>query len=158
MAQFKDACPHQASFYFAVCRTAAGESFMTNVLRNYSFQDTIKTGYKDVTATGGMTQDLTKFLYSLPTLNVSGSSANNYAVTVSFANNISCINFIGGVRVATVQAASLAAQTGYIFANTSGTFPVSLQLDSGGLIGGLSIYPLNSGTIVQFSYSGGNLS
>jgi hypothetical protein len=125
---------------------------------NFEFGPTIQTGFKDLNAIGGVSQDLTKFLYNLPTLNVSGSSANGYAVTVSFANNISCINFIGGVRVATIQAASLAAKTPYILANTSGTYPVSLQLDNGGTIGGLGIFPLNSGTIIQFSYSGGNLS
>jgi hypothetical protein len=131
---------------------------MTNVIRSFELGDTIRTGFKDVTATGGMTQDLTKFLYNLPTLNVSGSSANNYIASVSFANNIQCINFIGGVRLATILSATLVAQNPYIFANTSGTFPVSLELDNGGTIGGLSIYPLNSGTIIQFQFSGGNLS
>ena len=109
-------------------------------------------------AVGGFSQDLTKFLYSLPTLNVSGSSANNYTASVSFANNIQCINFTGGVRLATIQAATLATQTTYTIANTSGTFPVSIQLSNGGTVGGLGIYPLNSGTIIQFQFDGTNLS
>ncbi len=131
---------------------------MTSVRSNYSIPDTIKIGYKDVTAVGGMSVDLTKFLYSLPTLNVAGSSANNYVATVSLAN-VQCINFIGGVRVATLQSATLTGvATPYIFANTSGTYPVILQFDNGATIGGLSVYVLNSGTIVQFGWNGINLS
>jgi len=131
---------------------------MTNVIPNFQLTHDVQFGFKDVTSIGGFSPDLTKFLYSRPTLNISGSSANNYAVSVSFANNIQCINFIGGVRVATIQSATLALQTTYTFANTSGTFPVSLQLDNGGTIGTLSIYPLNSGTIIQFQFNGTNLS
>jgi hypothetical protein len=132
---------------------------MTNVIRNYSLLDTLKTGYKDLTAVGGVSQDLTKFLYSLPTLNVSGSSANNYAVTVSFANGVLCVNFIGGVRTATILSATLnlSPSMPYLFANTSGTFPVALQLDNNGTIAGQNQYILNSGAIVQFQFSGGNL-
>jgi hypothetical protein len=131
---------------------------MTNVLKNYELLSSVRTGYKDVTAVGGISVDLTKYLYNLPTLNISGSSANNYVASVSFANGIQCINFIGFVRLATIQSATLLQQAVYTFANTSGTYPVSVQLDSGGTIGGLTVYPLNSGTIVQFLYSGGNLS
>ncbi len=131
---------------------------MTSVRSNYSIPDTIKIGYKDVTAVGGMSVDLTKFLYSLPTLNVAGSSANNYVATVSLAN-VQCINFIGGVRVATLQSATLTGvATPYIFANTSGTYPVILQFDNGATIGGLNAYILNSGAIVQFGWNGTNLS
>jgi hypothetical protein len=160
MAQYKDAWPHtRRPFHFAVCGYAAGVSFMTNVIKNWSLLDTIKVGYKDVTAVGGVSPDLTKFLYSLPTLNISGSSANNYAVSVSFANGIQVINFAGGVRLATIQSSTLSAQVAaYTFANTSGTYPVSIQLDNGGLVGGVSVYPLNSGTIIQFSFNGTNLS
>jgi hypothetical protein len=132
---------------------------MTNVLKNYSLLDTIKVGYKDVTAVGGVSPDLTKFLYSLPTLNVSGSSANNYTASVSFANGIQAINFIGGVRIATILSATLnpAPSMPYLLANTSGTFPVVLQLDNNGTIAGQNQYILNSGAIVQFQFSGGNL-
>jgi hypothetical protein len=130
---------------------------MTNVIPNFQMRHDIQTGYKDLNAVGGFSQDLTKFLYSQPTLNVSGSSANNYAVTISFANNIQCINFTGA-RTATLQSATLAQQVVYTFANTSGTYPVSIMLDNGGTIGGLSIYPLNSGTIIQFQFNGTNLS
>ena len=130
---------------------------MTNVIRNYSLLDTLKTGYKDVTAVGGVSPDLTKFLYSLPTLNVSGSSANNYTASVSFANGTQVINFIGGVRLATIQSATLATLTAYYFVNTGGAFPVSIQMSNGGTIGGSAIYPLNSGTIVQFQFDGTNL-
>src|SRR6266404_661884 len=130
---------------------------MTNVRSNYSIPDTIKIGYKDVTAIGGMSVDLTKFLYSLPTLNVSGSSQQPN-VTVSLAN-VQCVNFIGGVRVATLQSATLTGvATPYIFANTSGTYPVILQFDNGATIGGLSVYVLNSGAIVQLGWNGTNLS
>jgi hypothetical protein len=132
---------------------------MANVIRNYSVLDTIRVGYKDITGVGGVSVDLTKYLYSLPTLNVSGSSANNGAVTVSLANGILCINFIGGVRLATIQSATLSAQVAaYTFANTSGAYPVGIQLDNGGLVGGVSVYPLNSGTITQLSFNGTNLS
>jgi hypothetical protein len=129
---------------------------MTNVIPNFQMRHDVQYGYKDVTATSGFSPDLTKFLYSLPTLNVSGSTANNGAVTVSFAN-IVCVNFIGGVRVATIQSASLATQTAYVLANTSGSYSLNLQLDNGGTIGGLSIFPLNSGNIVQFQFNGTNL-
>ena len=109
---------------------------MTNVVKNYSFLDDVKFGYKDVTASGGMTQDL--FLYNQPTLNVSGSSANGYAASISFANGIQVINSIGGVRVATIQSATLAVPSpypaAYIFANTGGNFPVSIKLDYGSRI------------------------
>jgi hypothetical protein len=131
---------------------------MTNLIPNFQMRHDVQVGYKDVTATSGFSPDLTRFLYSLPTLNVSGSSANNYAVTVSFANNIQCINFTGGVRTATLQSATLAQQVVYTFANTSGTYPVSIQLDNGGTVGALGIYPLNSGTIIQFQFNGTNLS
>jgi len=132
---------------------------MTNVVPNFQMRHDLQFGYKDVTATSGFSPDLTKFLYSQPTLNVSGSSANNYAVSVSFANNVQCINFTGGVRTATLQSATLAQQgVVYTFANTSGTYPVSIQLDNGGTVGGLNIYPLNSGTIIQFQFNGTNLS
>jgi hypothetical protein len=135
---------------------AAEEEVMTNIVRNYSIPDTIKIGYKDVTAVGGMSVDLTKFLYNLPTLNVSGSSQQPSA-SVSLAN-VQCVNFIGGVRVATLQSATMAgANTPYVFANTSGTYPVSIQFDNGATIGGLSVYPLNSGVIVQFGWNGTNL-
>jgi hypothetical protein len=131
---------------------------MTSSIPNYTFKETVKVGYKDVNAIGGFSEDMTKYLYSLPTLNVSGSSANNYAVSVSFANQIQCLNFIGGVRLATLQSATLTQQSAvYIFANTSGTFPVSLKLDNNGTIGGLSVYPLNSGTIARFTFDGTNL-
>ena len=138
--------------------TPQGKVVMTNVIKNYSFLDTVKFGYKDVTAVGGFSPDLTKFLYSLPTLNVSGSTANNGAVTVSLANGIQCINFIGGVRLATLQSATLTAQAAYVFANTSGSYSMNMQLDNGGLIGGLSVYPLTSGSIIQFGWNGTNLS
>ena len=129
---------------------------MTNVRSNYSIPDTIKVGYKDVTAVGGMSVDLTKFLYSLPTLNVSGTSQQPN-VTVSLAN-VQCVNFIGGVRVATLQSATMSgANTPYVFANTSGTYPVSVQFDNGATIGALVAYPLNSGAIVQFGWNGTNL-
>jgi len=132
---------------------------MTNVFSSYSRGPNIQIGYKDVNAVGGISVDLTKFLYSLPTLNVAGSSANNGAASVSFANGIQCINFIGGVRVATLLSATLTGvATPYVFANTSGTYPVSLQFENGATIGGLSIYPLNSGAIVQFGWNGTNLS
>ena len=131
---------------------------MTNAVPNFQIRHDVQFGYKDVTSTSGFSPDLTKFLYSQPTLNVFGSSANNYAASVSFANNIRCINFTGGVRLATIQAATLATQTTYTIANTSGTFPVSVQLDNGGTVGGLGIYPLNSGTIIQFQFDGTNLS
>ena len=130
---------------------------MTNVIPNFQLTHDVQFGFKDVTSIGGFSPDLTKFFYNQPTSNVSGSSASNYAVTVSFANNIQCINFIGGVRVATLQSATLASQVAYTFANTSGTYPVSIQLDNNGTIGGLSIYPLNSGTIIQFQFNGTNL-
>jgi hypothetical protein len=131
-----------------------------NVSNNYSMLNTIRFGYKDLTSSSGVSPDLTKFLYTLPMLNVSGSSANNYVASVSFANGIQCINFIGGVRVATIQSATLISTptVPYLFANTSGTFPVVLLLDNNGTISGQNQYVLNSGTIVQFQYSGGNLS
>lgn len=130
---------------------------MTNVIRSFALGDTIKTGFKDVNAVGGVTQDLTKFLYSLPTLNVGGSSSNNGAVTVSFANNVQCINFIGGVRLATLVSSSLVQAAMYVFANTSGSYSLNMQLDNGGTIGGSSIFSLNSGNIVQFQFNGTNL-
>ena len=87
-----------------------------------------------------------------------GSTVNNGAVTVNFANGIQCVNFTGGVRLATLVSSSLTAQAVYVFANTSGSYSMNMQLDNGGTIGGLSIFPLNSGNIVQFQFNGTTLS
>ena len=67
-------------------------------------------------------------------------------------------NFIGGVRLATLQGGTLTQQAVYIFANTGGTFPVNLQLDNGGTIGGQTVYILNSGVVVRFTFNAANLS
>jgi hypothetical protein len=134
-----------------------GAVFMTSSIPNYTFKETVKVGYKNVNAVGGFSEDLTKYLYSLPTLNVGGSSATN-TLSLSLANGVQCLNFIGGARLLILQSATLTQQSAvYIFANTSGTYPVSIQLDNGGTIGGLSVYLLNSGAIVRFTFDGTNL-
>jgi hypothetical protein len=129
---------------------------MTNPIPNYSLRDTVRTTYKNVNVVSGYSEDLTKYLYSLPTINVSGSSATN-SLSVSLVG-VQCVNFVGGARALILQSATLSQQsTVYVFANTSGTYPVSLLLDNNGTIGGLSIYPLNSGTIARFTFDGTNL-
>jgi hypothetical protein len=130
---------------------------MTSTIPNFAARETVRTTYKDVTATSGYTEDLTRYLNTLPTVKIGGASATN-SLSVSLAG-VQCLNFIGGARLLILQSATLTQQSVvYILANTSGTFPVSVQLDNNGTIGGLSVYPLNSGAIARFTFDGTNLS
>ena len=95
-------------------------------------------------------------LNNLPTLVMSRSTAQPVNQTVSFANNIQCVNFIAGM-FATLLSATLVPNTVYLFVNSGGG-AVPMNLDSGGSIGGGLTYTLKSGTAVQFLFDGINLS
>jgi hypothetical protein len=123
----------------------------TSFMPNFALQGTLVTGNKNTT------EDLTKFLYQLPTINVSGSTA---AKTVSLnLTNIGCVNFTGGIDSATLQSGTLIKFATYIFINTGGSAAnvVNLTLDNHGTIGGQSVFSLVSGQPQKFQFDGTNL-
>jgi hypothetical protein len=117
---------------------------------NFALQGTTVVSSKNVG------EDLTRYLYELPTLKIGGSSAAK-TVSVSLAN-IQCVNFIGGIGSAVLQSATLVQTAQYIFINTAGAAAgvVNLALDNG-TIGGQTVYSLISGQPVRFTFSGNNL-
>jgi hypothetical protein len=121
------------------------------VMSNFALEGTLVTGNKNVT------EDLTKYLYQLPTINVSGTSASKTASLN--LSNIGCVNFTGGVGSATLQSATLVKNATYIFINTAGAAAgvVTLTLDNHGTIGGQSVFSLISGQPVKFQFDGTNL-
>jgi hypothetical protein len=118
---------------------------------NFALQGTLVTGNKSVT------EDLTKYLYAVPTVNVGGSTA---AKTASLnLTNIGCVNFTGGIGSATIQSATLIPNATYILINTAGAAAnvVNLTLDNNGTIGGQSVFSLISGEPRKFQFDGANL-
>jgi hypothetical protein len=118
---------------------------------NFALQGTLVTGNKNVT------EDLTKYLYQLPTINVSGSTG---AKTASLnLTGIQCVNFTGGIGAATIQSSTLVINLTYIFVNSGGAAAnlVNLALDNGGQVGGQSVFSLISGQPQKFQFDGTNL-
>jgi hypothetical protein len=95
-------------------------------------------------------------LNTVPTLVVSRSTAEPVTKSVSFANNIQCVNFVAGM-IANLQSATLTNSAVYLFVNT-GSGVVNLILDNGGTVGGLAIYNLKPGAAIEFGFNGTNLS
>ena len=120
-------------------------------MTNFALEGFLVTGNKNVT------EDLTKYLYQLPTINVGGSSASKI-VSLNLTN-IGCVNFTGGIGAATLQSATLIENATYIFINTAGAAAnvVNLTLDNHGTIGGQTVFSLVSGTPMKFQFDGTNL-
>src|SRR5580700_8083851 len=120
-------------------------------MTQFALQGTLVTGNKNVT------EDLTKYLYQLPTINVSGTSASKTALLN--LTNIGCVNFTGGIGSATLQSATLVKNATYIFINTAGAAAgvVNLTLDNHGTIGSKNVFSLLSGQPVKFQFDGTNL-
>jgi hypothetical protein len=95
-------------------------------------------------------------LNNLPTLTIGRASADPQPKSVSFANNIQCVNFIAGMS-ALLQSATLTKNALYLFVNT-GSGRVTLALDNGGTVGTLATYILVSGQVIEFFFDGTNLS
>ncbi len=126
---------------------------------NFAIQNTVVTGVKTtVPGSNTFVDDLTKYLNTLPTLTVGGSSA---AKSVSLSlTGFQCVNFIGGIGSAILQSATLGGlNTVYLFFNTGGAAAavVNLKLDNGGTIGGQSVFSLVSGQPARFAFDGTNL-
>jgi hypothetical protein len=128
-----------------------GESFMPR----FALEGETVTGVK-LASPGGNTvnEDLTRYLYQLPTLAVKRVSSDPQTKNISFVGSIQCVNFLSPC-VAILQTATMVNNGWYFFFQTGGIGVLTLQLDNSGLINGVSVYPFSGP--VQFQFIGGNL-
>jgi hypothetical protein len=69
---------------------------------------------------------------------------------------IRCVNVIAGGTIK-VLAASLVSNQQVMFLNTSGSKPIFISLDNGGLVAGATTYALGSGSNLSVIFDGTNL-
>jgi hypothetical protein len=92
--------------------------------------------------------------FNLITINVDPTMVT---ASISVAN-IRCLNVIAGGTVK-IQASSLSSSPAQqlMILNTSGSKPIFISLDNGGLVAGVAIYPLGSGSNLSVIFDGTNL-
>jgi hypothetical protein len=113
----------------------------TNASGNIGFESGVALGNNSPTAA----------LFNLPTQNISRSG------NINMGGNTQCLNFVGAVN-ATLLSATCVKTAAILFVNTSGSGPVNIKLDSGGTIGGKTVFQLASGQAASFAYDGTNFS
>ena len=88
---------------------------------------------------------------NFPTLKVDPTMVTSLSVT-----NIRCLNVIAGGTVK-IRASSLSLSQQLMILNTSGSKPIFISLDNGGLVAGVATYPLGSGSNLSVIFDGTNL-
>jgi hypothetical protein len=89
---------------------------------------------------------------NVPTLKVDPTMGS----LISVSGGIRCVNVIAGGTIK-VQSGSLASNQQIMFLNTSGSKPIFISLDNGGLVAGATTYALGSGSNVSVIFDGTNL-
>ena len=88
---------------------------------------------------------------NVPTLKVDPTMGSSISVS-----GIRCVNVIAGGPIK-VLSGSLTSRQQIMILNTSGSKPIFISLDNGGLVAGVAIYALGSGSNVSVIFDGTNL-
>lgn len=89
--------------------------------------------------------------FNVPTLNADPTLGSLISLS-----GIRCVNAIAGGAL-TVKSATITVNQQILFLNTSGSRPVFINMDNGGLVGGVSTYMLGSGSNLFVIFDGTNL-